>query len=52
MSLQSVLNSVSPRSSWAQRLHELLHTRPHMNLAGMGIPESWADDDFWNRHIT
>ncbi|MBT2264409.1 Abi family protein [Rhodococcus erythropolis] len=52
VSLQSVLDSVSPRSSWAQRLHELLRTRPQMNLAGMGIPESWADDDFWRRHIT
>ena len=52
VSLQSVLDSVSPRSSWARRLHELLSTRPRMNLAGMGVPEGWADDDFWSRHIT
>lgn len=51
VSLQSVLDSVSPRSSWARRLHELLTERPHMNLRGMGIPETWADDPFWSRHI-
>ncbi|WP_336874234.1 Abi family protein [Rhodococcus qingshengii] len=52
VSLQSVLDSVSPHSSWAQRLHELLHTRPPMNLAGMGVPEHWADNNFWSRHRT
>ena len=51
VSLQSVLDLVSPRSTWAQRLHDLVSTRPPMNLASMGIPESWADDDFWGRHI-
>jgi abortive infection bacteriophage resistance protein len=51
VSLQSVLDSVSPHSSWARRLHELINARPPMNLAGMGIPEIWADDDFWSRHI-
>jgi abortive infection bacteriophage resistance protein len=50
VSLQAVLNSVSPRSSWARRLRELLSTRPPMNLAGMGVPERWADDEFWSRH--
>ena len=51
ISLQSVLDSASPRSSWARRLHELISTRPPMNLAGMGIPEDWADNNFWSRHI-
>jgi abortive infection bacteriophage resistance protein len=52
VSLQSVLDVVSPRSSWARRLHELVGARPAMNLAGMGIPRIWADDAFWSRHIT
>ena len=52
ISLQAVLDVVSPRSSWARRLHELLSGRPSMNLAGMGVPENWADDDFWRRHIS
>lgn len=51
VSLQSVLDSVSPRSSWARRLHELISTRPRMNLAGIGVPENWTDDDFWSRHL-
>jgi abortive infection bacteriophage resistance protein len=51
VSLQSVLDTVSPGSSWAQRLHSLLATRPRMNLAGMGVPERWAESNFWARHL-
>jgi len=51
ISLQSVLETVSPRSSWAQRLHTLLRSRSPMNRAGMGVPEHWAEDPFWSRHI-
>lgn len=51
VSLQSVLDAVSPRSTWAQRLHELLKERPAMNLAGMGVPTGWSDDAFWSRHL-
>ncbi|MDQ4490205.1 Abi family protein [Sinomonas sp. ASV486] len=52
VSLQSVLAVVSPHSSWARRLHGLVSGRPAMNLAGMGIPEGWADDGFWAHHLT
>lgn len=52
VSLQSVLDSISPHSSWARRLHELMTRRPQMNLSGMGIPERWADDPFWSQHLT
>lgn len=52
VSLQSTLDSVSPSSSWARRLHSLLHTRPRMNLDGMGVPQGWANDNFWARHIS
>ncbi|MGD7733665.1 Abi family protein [Propionibacteriaceae bacterium G57] len=51
VSLQSILDSVSPRSGWAKRLQRLLSTRPAMNLRGMGIPSAWADDPFWRRHL-
>lgn len=51
VSLQSVLDVVSPRSSWAQRLHELLSTRSAMNLRGMGVPENWSNDTFWSKHL-
>ena len=52
VSLQSVLDAISPHSSWAQRLQNLLVTRPPMNLAGMGVPASWAEDPFWSRHLS
>lgn len=51
ISLQSVLNTISPHSGWSRRLHNLLVTRPLMNLTGMGVPASWADDGFWARHL-
>lgn len=52
VSLQTILDSVSPRSRWARRLYSLCHARPAMNLAGMGMPENWAADSFWQRHLT
>ncbi|WP_226336874.1 Abi family protein [Arthrobacter sp. UM1] len=51
VSLQSVLDTISPHSTWALRLHDLLRTRPKWNLDGMGISQGWADDHFWNRHL-
>jgi abortive infection bacteriophage resistance protein len=51
VSLQSVLDTVSPRSSWARRLHDLVSDRPQMHRSGMGVPEGWADDRFWRRHL-
>lgn len=51
VSLQAVLSTISPRSGWARRLHELIGPRPAMNLHGMGIPKQWADDEFWSVRI-
>lgn len=51
VTLQAMLDVVSPRSTWAQRLHDLVSTRPPMNLASMGIPKTWTDDAFWARHL-
>lgn len=50
VSLQSILGTVSPRSTWAVRLHELVSARPQLNLAGMGFPADWAQDEFWRSH--
>lgn len=52
VSLQAVLETISPRSGWARRLHRLLSTRPSMNLRGMGVPEAWTEDPFWGRHLS
>ncbi|WP_285034976.1 Abi family protein [Plantibacter sp. ME-Dv--P-095] len=51
ISLQSILNTISPHSGWSRRLHDLLVTRPVMNLTGMGMPEGWAADTFWSDHL-
>ena len=52
VSLQSILNTISPNSTWAQRLFDLLQGRPDMNLNGMGIPQNWHADAFWDPHLT
>lgn len=51
VSLQSVLDTVSPHSSWAQRLSDLLTSHPHLPLRGIGMPDDWRDDAFWARHL-
>lgn len=51
VSLQAVLDVVSPQSGWAGRLHGLLAPRPAMNLVAMGIPSTWSEDPFWARHM-
>lgn len=51
VSLQSVLNTISPHSSWAERLSDLLAAHPHLPLRGLGMPDDWRTDDFWKHHI-
>lgn len=51
VSIQSVLDTVSPHSSWGQRLQKLVNDQPVIYRAGMGIPENWGEDQFWKRRI-
>jgi hypothetical protein len=51
VSLQSVLDTISPHSSWARRLSDLLADHPHLPLRGIGMPENWRDDPFWAKHL-
>ncbi|GAB47455.1 hypothetical protein MOPEL_011_00370 [Mobilicoccus pelagius NBRC 104925] len=48
---QSVLATISPGSSWATRLSDLLDTHPHVPIRGMGFPERWSEDPFWASRI-
>ena len=50
VSLQSVLGTVSPRSSWAQRLIELIEQHQDVPARAMGLFEGWSDDPFWSAH--
>lgn len=51
VSLQSILDTISPKSGWPRRLHSLASEAPELNRQGMGIPENWAQDPFWSKHI-
>lgn len=49
VSLQTILHTISPRSTWGVRLKQLLEQHPEVPLRGMGIPETWFEDQFWSR---
>lgn len=51
VSIQSVLTTISPRSTWASRLAALLDENPSVPLDGMGFPHDWSTDSFWSRHL-
>ncbi len=46
-SLQSILSTISPNSSWSARLRHLLARHPNVPLRAMGIPGDWLLDPFW-----
>ena len=46
-SLQCILVTVSPGSSWRLRLADLLREYPSAPLAAMGFPNDWERDPFW-----
>lgn len=48
VSLQTILHTISPGSTWGIRLHELLEANPGVSLRGMGVPEDWFNDPFWS----
>lgn len=47
VSIQSVLYTVSPRSSWAKRLKALMDKYPDVPRYSMGMPDDWWKDGFW-----
>jgi len=51
VALQSLLSTLSPGSSWAQRLKALIDEHPGVPLVAMGMPPGWSDDLFWARRI-
>lgn len=52
VSLQSILHVISPNSSWAQRLYDLLDEHSEVPLEGMGIPQGWYRDKFWAKRLS
>lgn len=47
VALQTVLYTVSPKSSWAKRLKALMDKHPKISLFNMGMPTMWHQDNFW-----
>lgn len=48
-SIQAILLTVAPHSSWAQRLIDLIEAHPDLPLRGMGLFPAWSEDPFWTR---
>lgn len=46
-SLQSILTTVSPGSSWRSRLVDLLAEHPSVQPSAIGLPPHWLEDPFW-----
>lgn len=46
--IQSLMHQISPESSWAGRLWELLGEFDEIPKRAMGMPEAWEDDEFWS----
>lgn len=47
VSLQSILFTISPHSTWALRLHTLLGKYRHIPLNALGMKAGWDADEFW-----
>jgi abortive infection bacteriophage resistance protein len=51
VALQTILKTISPNSSWATRLFDLLSEFDSVPLNPMGFPPGWDKDEFWVPHL-
>ena len=51
VSLQSILFTISPHSTWALRLHSLLGKYQRIPLNALGMKANWDADGFWQEAI-
>lgn len=47
IALQTILYTISPNSSWAKQLKQLLEKYPNISIHNMEIPNDWHTDSFW-----
>lgn len=47
VAIQTLLFKISPNSTWAKRLKDLIAQYPLLSKANMGMPEQWHQDPFW-----
>ena len=50
VAIQTLLYKISPNSTWAKRLKDLIEQYPSLSKANMGMPELWHQDPFW-QHV-
>lgn len=51
VALQTLLYTISPKSTWAKRLQQLLAKYPQIPLVNMGMPNDWEKDPFWHEAL-
>lgn len=51
VAMQTLLYKISPNSTWAIRLKDLLNQYPIVSKANMGMPELWYQDPFWQQAL-
>ncbi|KXO81225.1 hypothetical protein AYL20_16215 [Acinetobacter venetianus] len=51
VAIQTLLYKISPNSTWAKRLKDLIEQYPSLSKANMGMPELWHQDPFWQHAL-
>jgi len=51
VAIQTLLYTISPNSTWAKRLKDLIEQYPSLSKANMGMPELWHQDPFWQHAL-
>lgn len=51
VAMQTLLYKISPNSTWAIRLKDLINQYPIVSKANMGMPELWYQDPFWQHAL-
>lgn len=51
VAMQTLLYKISPNSTWAKRLKDLIEQYPSLSKANMGMPELWYQDPFWQHAL-
>ena len=51
VAIQTLLYKISPNSTWAKRLKDLIEQYPSLSKANMGMPELWHQAPFWQHAL-
>ena len=51
ITIRVLLKTISPRSTWVQRIETLVNAQPDYYRVGMGFPKDWEQDTFWQKAL-